>query len=69
MDNTKSEGTIMPKTNGTPLIAVKQLSKQFRVAQRGEGLKGTPGYLFSRKYRRVDAVTDVSFEIAHGTGD
>lgn len=56
----------MSKTTETPLIAVKQLSKHFRVAQRGEGLKGAIGYLFSRKYRRVDAVTDVSFEIARG---
>lgn len=48
------------------LISVKQLSKQFTVAQRGEGLKGAIGYLFSRKYRVVNAVTDVSFEIAPG---
>ncbi len=56
----------MHKTSETPLISVKQLSKQFTVAQRGEGLKGAIGYLFSRKYRRVKAVSDVSFDIASG---
>ena len=48
------------------LIEVERLSKQFRVLNRREGLGGAFRDLFSRDYRTVDAVLDVSFAIEPG---
>jgi ABC-2 type transport system ATP-binding protein len=54
------------KTRETSLISVENLYKEFKLARRGEGLKGAIGYLFSRKYDVVKAVDGVSFKISPG---
>lgn len=52
--------------NTKPLVSVENLVKEFRVARRGEGLKGAFRYLFSREYSLVKAVDDISFQILPG---
>jgi ABC-2 type transport system ATP-binding protein len=49
-----------------PLVSVENLVKEFRVARRGEGLKGAIKYLFSRQYDLVKAVDGLSFQIFPG---
>ncbi len=44
-------------------IEVRNLSKQYRVYQKREGLWASLKGLFSREYKTVDAVRDVSFTI------
>ena len=51
--------------NGTAIEATG-LSKHFRVAQKSPGLKGALRGLFSRQYRDVHAVKEVSFAIKEG---
>src|SRR5438046_7188595 len=48
------------------MIAVRHLSKTFRVAQKEPGLRGAVKGLFSRQYRDVHAVQDISFSIPEG---
>ncbi len=48
------------------IISVQQLSKVYPVAVKQPGLKGTLAHFFQRKYRLVEAVQDVSFEIESG---
>ncbi len=48
------------------MIEIKDLSRQFRVLNRREGLKGAAKDLFSRNYRIVDAVKDVNMTIEDG---
>ena len=48
------------------MIEIKDLSRQFRVLNRREGLKGAAKDLFSRDYRIVDAVKDVNMTIEDG---
>lgn len=47
-------------------IEVRNLSKQYRVYQKREGLWASLKGLFSREYKTVDAVRDVSFTIEAG---
>lgn len=48
------------------LINVKNLKKYYRVHEKDPGLVGSLKSLFSRKYREVKAVDDISFEISEG---
>src|SRR5260370_39243594 len=51
----------------TPIaIEAVRLSKHFRVAQKLPGLKGALKGLFSREYRDVHAVKEISFTIEEG---
>ena len=45
------------------MITVKNVSKIYRVAQKEEGLKNAFKGLFRRRYKEIEAVADVSFEI------
>jgi ABC-2 type transport system ATP-binding protein len=47
-------------------IAVRQLSKFYRVHQKEPGFRGSLKAFFARKYETVRAVDDVSFEIREG---
>jgi ABC-2 type transport system ATP-binding protein len=49
-----------------PSIIVDRLSKVYPVAVKQPGLKGTIEHFFQRKYRQIDAVKDVSFQIEAG---
>ena len=49
-----------------PPILVRGLSKVFRVHEREEGLAPTLRSLFARRFTAIEAVRDVSFEIAEG---
>jgi len=48
------------------MIDVQDLSKTFRVAQKEPGLSGAIKGLFTRQYRDVHAVRDISFSIKEG---
>jgi ABC-2 type transport system ATP-binding protein len=50
----------------TPQIAVRKLSKFYRVHQKEPGFRGSLKAFFARKYETVRAVDDVSFEIREG---
>ena len=47
-------------------INVQSLSKQYKVHERQSGLKGAWKSLFDRRYRIVQAVNDISFQIEPG---
>ena len=47
-------------------IIVDRLSKVYPVAIKEPGLKGTIDHFFHRKYKQIDAVKDVSFQIEAG---
>ena len=47
-------------------IVMKNVCKDFKVLNRHEGLKGSIRDLFSRDYKTISAVKDVSLEIAKG---
>ncbi len=47
-------------------IIMKGITKEFKVLNRHEGLKGSIMDLFSRDYRTVTAVDDISVEIPAG---
>jgi len=47
-------------------ISVRNLTKHFQVAQKGEGFRGSVKSLFTKQYKSVKAVDDVSFEINTG---
>jgi viologen exporter family transport system ATP-binding protein len=49
-----------------PQIAVQDLSKMYRAAERQRGLAGAARGLFSRTYRRTEALKGVSFSIDRG---
>ena len=49
-----------------PPILVRGLSEVFRVHEREEGLAPTLRSLFARRFTAIEAVRDVSFEIAEG---
>ena len=49
-----------------PLIQVKHLVKEYKTFDRREGLSGAMLDLFSREYKTLRAVDDVSFEIQSG---
>ena len=48
------------------MISVANLSKHYRVHEREGGVAGAFKALFKRTYKSVEAVTDVSFDIAPG---
>lgn len=48
------------------IISVKNLSKTFKKPIREEGLIGMIKSFFSRKYEKIKAVDDISFEIGEG---
>jgi ABC-2 type transport system ATP-binding protein len=50
----------------TSIISVQQLSKVYPVAVKEPGMKGTIAHFFKRTYREIQAVQDVTFEIAPG---
>ncbi len=49
-----------------PIITLDHVSKEFKVLNRREGLKGSVMDLFSRDYKIVKAVNDVSMDIMPG---
>src|SRR5512137_608292 len=49
-----------------PIIDVTRLSKDFRVFKHHRGLTGAFRNLFTREFRTVNAVSDVSFSIERG---
>ena len=50
----------------TPIISVSNLSKKYTVHKKEPGLKGSLKSLVNRKYEKVTAVKDISFEIKEG---
>ncbi|MBC1241352.1 ATP-binding cassette domain-containing protein [Nostoc sp. 2RC] len=48
------------------IIIAEKLSKSYPVAVKNPGIKGTITHFFRRTYRTIQAVRDVSFEIAPG---
>jgi ABC-2 type transport system ATP-binding protein len=52
--------------NQQPVIALKNLRKEFKTLNRREGLKGGLLDLFSRNYKVIKAVSDVSLDIMPG---
>ena len=48
------------------IIQIKHISKEFKVLNRREGIKGSLKDLFSRDYKIVKAVNDISMEIQQG---
>jgi ABC-2 type transport system ATP-binding protein len=49
-----------------PVIRLKNVNKEFKTLNRREGLKGSLLDLFSRNYKIIKAVNDVSFDIHAG---
>lgn len=49
-----------------PMIRMEHICKEFKVAKRREGLRGSIRDLFSREYQILAAVKDVSLDIAPG---
>lgn len=49
-----------------PIIKAQNLSKTFRIYQRGEGIKGYLKSFISREYEEVHAVQDLNLEIEQG---
>ncbi len=49
-----------------PIIEVSGLTKTYRVPVKGEGLGGSIRSLWSREYKDVEAVRDISFQIDSG---
>lgn len=49
-----------------PVIQIKNVSKEFKILNRREGLKGTFLDLFSRNYKTLKAVDDVTMDIMPG---
>jgi len=48
------------------IIKVKNLKKYYKVHEKEPGLKGSIKSLFSRKYKEVKAVDNISFEVKEG---
>jgi ABC-2 type transport system ATP-binding protein len=48
------------------MIQLSNISKTFKVAQRGKGATAALLSLFRRQYRKVHALDDISFDIAEG---
>lgn len=45
------------------VIHVKQLSKKFKVPQKGRGLRNSISFLFNKNFKNVDAVKKIDFDI------
>ncbi|MBR2283729.1 MAG: ATP-binding cassette domain-containing protein [Ruminococcus sp.] len=50
----------------SPIIEIKNVTKEFKVLNRREGLRGSLKDLFSRDYRTVRAVDNISMDIEQG---
>ncbi len=50
----------------SPIIEIKNITKEFKVLNRREGLKGSLKDLFSRDYKTVRAVDNISMSIEQG---
>ena len=48
------------------VVVMKNVSKEFKVLNRHEGLKGSLQDLFSRDYKIIKAVDDVSLSVEKG---
>ena len=48
------------------IIEIKNITKEFKVLNRREGLKGSLKDLFSRDYKTVRAVDNISMSIGQG---
>ena len=48
------------------IIKINHITKEFRVPDRHEGLKGSIKDLFSRSYHTVHAVDDISMNVTQG---
>ena len=49
-----------------PIIEVKKLSKTFKVKLKDKGLKGSLKAIIKPKYKKIEAVKNISFEIEKG---
>ena len=49
-----------------PVIAINGLTKSYRVYQKREGLLASVGGLFRRRYRQVEAVRGIDFQVETG---
>lgn len=49
-----------------PIIQIKNISKEFKILNRREGLKGSFLDLFSRNYKILKAVDNVTMDIMPG---
>ena len=47
-------------------IEVNNLTKQFKIKEKGKGLKGSIKSMFNPKYKTVEAVNDISFNVEKG---
>lgn len=56
----------MDQNFGKPIIKLENLTKQYKVLNRHEGLRGGIRDLFSRDYKTVTAVDSINLEIARG---
>ena len=54
------------QTTNEPAIVMEHVSKNFKVLNRREGLSGSIKDLFSRDYKTLQAVSDVSLSIEKG---
>lgn len=54
------------KSMGINMIEFKNISKTYKVAVREGGMKNAMKSLFTRNYKTVHALNDVSFQIAEG---
>ena len=51
---------------GDNVIHIEHVTKEFKVLNRHEGLKGSIRDLFSRDYKTVKAVNDITMDISRG---
>lgn len=56
----------LPIKVGEKMIEVKNLSKSFKVVERNGGIGAAVKSLFNPKYKKVQALKDISFNIAEG---
>lgn len=56
----------MKNRKDEPAVLLKDLTKQYRVLNRREGLRGSFKDLFSRDYKTITAVDSISLEIKQG---
>ena len=48
------------------IIEVKNLNKKFKVKEKEKGLKGSIKSIFKPKYKTINAVNNISFEVEQG---
>jgi len=48
------------------IIEVKNLKKQFKIKEKGKGLKGSLKSIIKPKYKIIDAVDDITFDVEKG---